>query len=118
MDTLNPKKIFCNYRYHSSNKTGKSDFIMMGTELIFKYSAANLTELSGVTTQPSFFEGNLSSEIVRLIHLIVRPILIIGGTAGNVLTLYITRRPSLNNLSTCFYMFFLALADTSKYVFI
>ena len=105
----------------TSHKTGESDFIMMGTELNFSYSGANLTELSklsGVTTEPSFFEGNLSSEIVRLIHLIVRPILIIGGTAGNVLTLYITRRPSLKNVSTCFYMFLLALADTSRRVFL
>ena len=90
----------------------------METELYFNYSTANSTELSNVSDvreHPSFFEGNLSSEIVRLIHIIVRPILIIGGTAGNVLTLYITRRPSLKNVSTCFYMFLLALADTSKF---
>ena len=93
--------------------------VMMGTELNFKYSAAYLTDLSnlsGVTTDPIKYEGNHSSEIVRLIHLIVRPILIIGGTTGNVLTLYITRRPSLKNVSTCFYMLLLALADTSKWV--
>ena len=89
----------------------------METELNFNYSAQNFTELSNstdnTTEAPSIDESN-SEDIFRLVHVIVRPILIIGGTAGNLLTLYITRRPSLKNLSACFYMFILALADTCK----
>ena len=89
----------------------------MQTELDFNYSTVNFTELSDLsdgTTNPTLVDENNTQEIVRLVHVIVRPILIIGGTAGNVLTLYITRRPSLKHLSTCFYMFLLAVADTSK----
>ena len=53
-------------------------------------------------------------EITRLIQIIIRPILIVAGTIGNGLTIYIMRRTSLKHLSTCFYMFVLAVADTSK----
>ena len=56
-----------------------------------------------------------SEEITRLIQLITRPILIIVGSIGNGLTFYIMRRTSLKNVSSCFYMAVLALADTRKY---
>ena len=58
------------------------------------------------------------AEIARLIQVIVRPILLIVGTAGNGLTFYIMRRTSLRNVSSCFYMSLLALADTSKWTFV
>ena len=58
-----------------------------------------------------------SGEIARLIQIIVRPILIIIGTAGNGLTFYIMRRSSLKDVSSCFYMSLLALADTGVWVF-
>ena len=86
-------------------------------EKYYKYHSSILSNFSIFTTDLSLAEENNSAEIFRLIHVIVRPILITGGTVGNVLTLYITRRTSLKNVSTCFYMFLLALADTSKWVF-
>ena len=92
----------------------------METELNVDYFAQNFTELSNssnLTTEAPLIDENNTQEIVRLVHVIVRPILIIGGTVGNILTLYITRRPSLKHLSTCFYMFLLAVADTSKLTF-
>ena len=55
-----------------------------------------------------------SEEITRLIQLITRPILIIVGSIGNGLTFYIMRRTSLKNVSSCFYMAVLALADIRK----
>ena len=55
-----------------------------------------------------------NEEIARLIQIIFRPLLTLVGTIGNILTLYIMRRTSLKNVSTCFYMFLLALADTGK----
>ena len=55
-----------------------------------------------------------SEEITRLIQLITRPILIIIGSIGNGLTFYIMRRTSLKNVSSCFYMVVLALADIRK----
>ena len=57
-------------------------------------------------------------EIVRWIHVIVRPILIVIGTIGNCLSFYVMRRTSLKDVSSCFYMSVLALADTSKYAVI
>ena len=58
-----------------------------------------------------------SAEITRLIQIIVRPVLLIVGSAGNALTFYIMRRTSLKNVSSCFYMAVLALADIRKYEF-
>ena len=55
-----------------------------------------------------------NAEIARLIQIIFRPIMVIIGTIGNCLTIYIMRKSSLKHLSTCFYMVVLALADSSK----
>ena len=57
-------------------------------------------------------------EITRIIHVIVRPLLIVFGTTGNVLSFLVTRRGSLKTVSTCFYMSILALADTGRPRFI
>ena len=54
-------------------------------------------------------------EIARIIHVIVRPTLVVFGTIGNTLSFYIMRRSSLKHLSTCFYMANLALADTGRW---
>ena len=59
------------------------------------------------TGQPTSTE-----EIVRIIDLVVKPLLVVFGTIGNGLSFYIMRKTSLKNLSTCFYMFILAVADT------
>ena len=55
-----------------------------------------------------------SEEIARLIQIVVRPILIVFGTVGNGLTFYIMRTTSLKNVSSCFYMSVLGLADSRK----
>ena len=54
------------------------------------------------------------AEINRVIQIIVRPILLIVGSTGNGLTFYIMRRTSLKDVSSCFYMCLLAIADASK----
>ena len=54
------------------------------------------------------------AEIARLIQIIVRPILIVIGTVGNVLTFYVMTTTSLKELSSCFFMAALAVADTCK----
>ena len=72
---------------------------------------------SNTTTEPTSFEETFIptyAEIAWLIQIIFRPILIIVGTIGNGLTIYIMRRTSLKHLSSCFYMVVLALADSSK----
>ena len=91
----------------------------MEPELIWNYSSTNsgLSNSSHTTTEPSIGEETLkwtNAEIARLIQIISRPILIILGTAGNGLSFYIMRRTSLKDVSSCFYMSILALADTSK----
>ena len=73
------------------------------------YNSSEMTELPNEKTSQWF-----SEEITRLIQLITRPILIIFGSIGNSLTFYIMRRTSLKNVSSCFYMAVLALADIRK----
>ena len=87
----------------------------------FNYSGFGFGEFlnsSNINSEPTSVEESFkwtNAEIARLIQIIFRPILIIVGTIGNGLTIYIMRTTSLTHLSTCFYMVVLALADTSKY---
>ena len=53
-------------------------------------------------------------ETTRLMQVYIRPIIIVGGTVGNLLTFCVMQRGSMK-VSTCFYMAILALADTGKY---
>ena len=92
----------------------------METELTWNHSSTDFSELSyssNTTTESFIGEETLkwtNAEISRLIQIIIRPILIVLGTVGNCLTLYIMRRISLKDVSSCFYMTVLAVADTSK----
>ena len=54
-------------------------------------------------------------EVSRLLHVAIRPFLIVLGTYGNTVSFYIMRRGSLKEVSTCFYMAMLAIADTCEY---
>ena len=71
----------------------------------------NVTETDDLT-EPTTWDNN---EIARIIHVIVRPTLVVFGTIGNTLSFYIMKRTSLKRLSTCFYMSILALADTGEW---
>ena len=89
----------------------------MKTELTSSTEFSGLFNVSNTTTESSIGEKTFKwtdAEIARLIQVIVRPVLIILGTIGNCLTMYIMRRTSLKDLSSCFYMTVLAVADTSK----
>ena len=68
-----------------------------------------------LSTTGDAFES--AEDIVRMIQIIGRPPIIILGTLGNVLTFLTMQGGSLKNLSTCFYMAILALADTDKYAY-
>ena len=62
--------------------------------------------------------GFLSKEeVIRLVQVFIRPILVVLGTYGNALSFYIMRRGSLREVSTCFYMAMLAIADTCELKF-
>ena len=92
----------------------------MEHEVTLNYTGIGLGQFSNspkITTESTSVEETskwTNAEIARLIQIIIRPILIIVGTVGNGLTIYIMRRTSLKHYSTCFYMFVLAVADFSK----
>ena len=65
----------------------------------------------------SYSNSDHDYEIRRWINTITYPVLIILGTVGNVVTFVVMRRGSLRNVSTCFYMAILAMADTGKWAF-
>ena len=53
--------------------------------------------------------------VPRVILLIFKPIVMVFGTFGNLLSFAVMRRGSLKDVSTCFYMSMLALADTGQF---
>ena len=87
----------------------------MESEITFSYSATYSTRYlnsSEIPAKDTYKWTN--AEIARLIQIVVRPILLIIGTTGNGLTVYIMMMTTLKKISSCFYMFLLALADTCK----
>ena len=93
------------------------DSLDIETKMTSTYSATDSTGFYNSSERRTLLEEKFkwtSEEIARLLQIIVRPILVIIGTIGNGLTIYIMRKTSLKNLSSCFYMSVLALADTSK----
>ena len=90
-------------------------------------------KLNNITTESKSFNMSISNnvseydeilnyhdyqETTRLMQVYIRPVLIVGGTVGNLLTFCVMQRGSMKKLSTCFYMAILALADTGKYFII
>ena len=71
-----------------------------------------------ITTESSLVKDVILTdsfyETKRLIYLVTLPIIIIGGTLGNILTFIVMQRGSLKDVSTCFYMAILALSDSGK----
>ena len=53
-------------------------------------------------------------QIERWISVGTQAVLIPLGSFGNILTIIVMRRGSLKDVSTCFYMSVLAVADTGK----
>ena len=93
------------------------------------YMDIKMTSIQSATDSTAYFNSSESTinptvdkdtfiwtneEITRMIQIIVRPILVVLGTVGNGLTVYVMRTSSLKEISSCFFMFILALADTGK----
>ena len=82
----------------------------------------NISEISNftdITTLSSDVQTNPHTshdfyKYKRIIYLVTLPIIIIFGTIGNILSFIIMRKGSLKDVSTCFYMSILALADTGE----
>ena len=62
------------------------------------------------------YNTNRDYEIERMIFLVGVLPLIIFGLFGNILTFIVMRTGSLKDVSTCFYMSILALADTGEFI--
>ena len=56
------------------------------------------------------------SEVFRLVRLFLLLTFLVFGTIGNILVFIIMRTGSLKDVSTCFYMSILALADTGNFI--
>ena len=85
--------------------------------MVTESSFTEFLNSSNTTTESTSVEETFKwtkTEIARLTQIIFRPILIIVGRIGNGLSIYVMRKTSLQNVPTCFYMFVLALADSSK----
>ena len=79
------------------------------------YPTENITE-SNETKYSVGENDNDSPEVFRQVKAIGFGTLIILGTIGNGLTFVVMQRGSLRNVSTCFYMAMLAIANTGEYV--
>ena len=56
-------------------------------------------------------------DVVRVIQVIGNPPIVLFGTVANLLTFITMQRGSLKNMSTCFYMAILGLAETGALQF-
>ena len=87
-------------------KTANTTFFNSTTQI------PNVSEMFANTTDD--YDDTSDGEAARMVHVIGRPVLVVLGTIGNCLAFYVMRKGSLKNVSTCFYMAILALADTGK----
>ena len=67
-----------------------------------------------IITGDSKVSDEEEEEIGDMINIVFGGIIIVTGTIGNLLSLIILRTGDLKNLSTCFYMSMLAVADLGK----
>ena len=60
------------------------------------------------------FTGTKKHSTVEIIYLTCLALIIVFGTIGHILTFIIMRKGSLKDVSTCFYMSILAVADLGE----
>ena len=65
-------------------------------------------------TTANSWESSYEEKIARMIFLTIGPILLIGGSFGNIISFMVLRRTDLKKLSTGFYMSVLAVVDTGN----
>ena len=78
------------------------------------WSVIQFVDLSFLFSDYDFY-NTPELEVARWIHIILRPVLIIFGTVGNVLSFWVLMGSSLRKISTCFYLSILAISDTGWY---
>ena len=96
------------YQNLNVSEIDNNSFSNLNASVIYSNeSYNNETEISSA--------GFLSKdEVIHLAQVFIRPILVVSGTYGNAVSFYIMRRGSLKEVSTCFYMAMLAIADTCE----
>ena len=98
------------YKHISAN------YCQMETDIDSNFSSTEFFNFSNSTVKPTLHfvidekSKWTNAEIARLIHIIIRPLLIVTGTLGNCLSFCIMRRTALKDVSSCFYMSLLAVA--------
>ena len=86
--------------------------IMNTTDILFSYNTTEVTEVGKGDLYDDYKQLYINIEWwINSISFIALPIF---GGFGNILTFIVMQRGSLKNVSTCFYMSMLALADTGK----
>ena len=80
----------------------------MNSTVIGPHYPSNLSEHRTET------EESNALEMSTMIILVTYPVIIILGTVGNLLMLFVMRKEPLKKTPICFYMSVLAVADTGK----
>ena len=82
--------------------------------LILNYTSKDAEYTDNITIPPDESNGTTGYTTAELILIVSYIIIIIFGSIGNILTFIIMWRGSMKDVSTCFYMSILALADTGE----
>ena len=82
--------------------------------LILNNTSKDVEYPDNVTIPPNESNGTTGYTTAEIILIVSYIIIIICGPIGNILTFIIMRRGSMKDVSTCFYMSILALADTGE----
>ena len=75
----------------------------------------NVTDATETRGHYNSDAGSQEEYAARMIFVILGPVFLILGTAGNVLSLMVLRSGEFKELSTCFYTSVLAVMDTGKF---
>ena len=87
-------------------------------------SATSVSFVTSVNDENASAHNNISKnndnfyipgeEMGRQMTIAIYPVIIFIGTIGNILTIFVMRRGSLKESSTCFYLAVLAFSDTCE----
>ena len=87
--------------------------IMKTSDTFFTHNTQDAEEVVKIDLHDDYKQ--LYINIEWWINVIAYITLLVFGGFGNILTFVVMQRASLKEISTCFYMSILALADTGKY---
>ena len=77
-----------------------------------------ILNLTDATESRGYYHSGAGSQeeyAARMIFVVLGPVFLILGSAGNILSLAVLRSGEFKELSTCFYMSVLAVMDTGRF---